>query len=63
MNRNYYNVTWYTDKELNNYQSKDFRTKREALAFYETHKNDTDKFEFWVTYRDCDDYVLNDIIA
>lgn len=63
MNRNYYEVTWFTDKDLNNYDFKGFKTKKEALEFYNQHKNDADKFEFWVTYRDGEGFVLKDIVA
>ena len=42
--------------------TKEFKTKKSALNFYEKHKNDTDKFGWWVTARDEDGCVLDDII-
>lgn len=67
----YYEALWYYKEEgqteemafqFGDTDSKEFRTKKQAIAFYEKHKADTDKCGWWVTKRDDDGYVLEDII-
>ena len=60
--RKYYEVLWYTDIDLNNYETRRFGSKKQALAYYERHKEDIDTYCWWVTYRDADGFVLTDII-
>lgn len=43
-------------------ESKDFYTRKAALKFYEEHKNDTDKYGWWVTHRNANWEVIEDII-
>lgn len=57
-----YEVLWYTDKELNYYETKEFRSRAEAMNFYNAHKNDKDKFAWWVTRRNSDWAVVEDIV-
>ena len=57
-----YECLWYLEEELQNPVFKEFRTKKQALDFYEKHKNDTDKFGWWVTKRDKDGFVVKDLI-
>lgn len=57
-----FEVLWYTDKKLDNYVTKEFHTRSEALNFYNAHKNDKDKFGWWVTKRDSNWEVVEDII-
>lgn len=59
----YFEVLWYLEKERMNPVFKEFKTKKGALNFYQKHKNDNDKFGFWVTKRDEDGYVVDDLIA
>lgn len=55
-----FEVLWY--KEDGDYESRDFYTRKSALKFYEEHKNDVDKHDFWVTHRNVDWEVIEDII-
>lgn len=57
-----YEVLWYTDEENNNYETASFITEEEAIAFYQEHKTDSDKFNWWVTARDEDGSVLEDLV-
>lgn len=58
----YYECLWYETQELENANFQSFRTKKQALDFYEKHRNDEDKFGWWVTKRDKYDDVIEDII-
>ena len=64
----YYEVLWYTAVNENgdyegDYESRTFTNKQSAMNFYNKHKNDTDKFGWWVTKRYADDdTVADDII-
>lgn len=56
-----YEALWYISDD--DYHTKEFRTREEALAFYEAHKYDEDKKDWWVTERDPETWeVLEDII-
>ena len=57
-----YEVLWYNDEKLNNPEFKEFRTRKQALNYYETHKNDPDHYGWWVTKRNSDYEVVEDII-
>lgn len=57
----YYEVLWYYEVD-GDCDFKEFKTRKQALQFYEKHKNDCDKFGFWVTKRNADGEVLEDII-
>lgn len=63
-----FEVLWYTgeneeDALLGSSSTKEFKTRKQALAFYEKHKNDPEKFAFWVTRRDNEYWdVIEDII-
>lgn len=64
---NYYEVLYYPRmNERGDYEgdpiTKEYKSKKQALAYYEKHKNDGDKFGWWVTYRDEDGYIIDDII-
>lgn len=48
--------------QFGDYDSKDFYSRKDALNFYEKHKNDTDKCGWWVTRRDADWCVIEDIV-
>ena len=65
----YYEVLWYngnTEEEAlhkGDYDTKTFASKQSALNYYEKHKNDANKFGWWVTKRYTDDgTVADDII-
>ena len=60
--RDAFEVLWYTDKELNNYETKEFKSRVAAMDFYNAHKNDKDKFGWWVTRRNSDRAVVEDIV-
>lgn len=66
--KNYYEVLWYngTSEEdalqKGNYESKSFRSSKAAMNCYNKHKNDSNKFGWWVTYRDADGCVLDDLV-
>ena len=55
-----FEVLWY--KEDGDYESQDFYTRKSALKFWAEHKNDQDKHDFWVTHRNSDWEVIEDII-
>ena len=58
-----FEVLWYNEHNSQNEpHTKEFKTRKEALTFYEEHKNDEDKFDWWVTKRDKNWYVIEDII-
>lgn len=58
-----FEVLWYGTKECDGDPIyRDFRTRKQALDFYNKHKEDPDKFGFWVTHRDSDGMVIEDII-
>lgn len=68
---NRFEALWYNKAEnetvehamrCGDYETKDFRTRKQALAFYEEHKNDADKCGWWVTHRNADWEVIEDII-
>ena len=67
----YYECLWYwktedqTDDQAMQFgdtDSKEFKTKKQALSYYEKHKNDPDRCGWWVTKRDEDGCVIDDII-
>lgn len=67
MSKNYYSVLWYTQidekgEAIGDFEEREFETKHKALNFYNRHKNNKDKFWFWVTKRDNDGFVITDII-
>lgn len=60
-----YEVLYY--ELVNEDQSEDpivkqFYTKKQALAFYNKHKNDNDKSGWWITHRNKDWEVIEDIV-
>ncbi len=66
-----FEALWYNRKENESieeamrngdYDTKSFYTRKQVLAFYEAHKNDTDKCGWWITHRDSDWCVIEDII-
>ena len=58
----FYEVLWYNEEECQNPNWMEFKTRKQAMEFYEKHKNDTDKFYFWVTKRNKEGEVVEDII-
>lgn len=67
----YYEVLWYNKEENESVENsmqngdidcKEFKTKKQALAYYEKHKSDNDKCGWWVTKRDKDGFVIDDIV-
>lgn len=64
----YYEALWYEgETELDALQgdflTKDFKTKKDAINFYNDHKNDKDKFGFWVTLRSRNGDLIDDVIV
>lgn len=39
-----------------------FDTEKEALNFYNLKKNDSDKHMFWITVRDSNDDLIDDVL-
>lgn len=67
----YYECLWYcktedqSDDEAMQFGDtdwKEFKTKKQALSYYEKHKNDPDRCGWWVTKRDEDGCVIEDYI-
>ena len=58
-----YECLWYTDEERSDFETKDFSTAKAAIDFYEKHKDDACKFGWWVTERDEDWYVVDDLVC
>jgi len=56
-----YEVLWY-ELGCDDPKTKEFNTKKQAMTFYESIKNDDNKDNFWVTKRDKDWNVVEDII-
>lgn len=61
----YYNCTPEEFKEgkFDDFDSLGFRTKVEAMKFYNHHKKDEDKAGWWITKRDSESWeVIEDIV-
>ena len=58
--KKHYEVLWYNNQD--DYDTLEFTSKKEALNYYEQHKNDDDKINWWVTQRDEYGCVIEDII-
>ena len=67
----YYECLWYCKTEdqsddetmqFGDIDCKEFKTKKQALSYYEKHKNDPDRCGWWVTKRDEDGCVIEDYI-
>lgn len=63
-----YEVLWYEGPTeyaamQDDPYTEEFKTRDEALDFYEKHKDDANKFGWWVTKRDSDWFVIEDIIV
>lgn len=56
-----FEVLWYV-KGINDPKTKEFSSKKAALNYYEKHKDDKGCHGWWVTKRDEDWFVLEDII-
>lgn len=61
-----FEVLWYNVEQRGDvwedYETKEFYTRKQALKFYESIKDDPTKDGFWVTHRDEDWFVIEDII-
>lgn len=69
--KTYYEALWYyktedqTENEAMQFgdiDSKEFRSSKQALTYYEKHKDDPDKCGWWVTKRDEDGCVIDDLV-
>lgn len=63
-----FEVLWYegnTEEEAlrGDYHTKEFFTKKQALAYYQAHKGDANRFGWWVTHRDADWDVLETLVG
>ena len=56
-----FEALWYTDKELTNYETKEFSTREALLNFYRKHKNEPDRYDWWLTKRNAYWEVVEDI--
>lgn len=56
-----YEVLWYNHFD-ESYETREFKTRSEALSFYKKIKDDPLKHSFWVTKRNEDWEVIEDII-
>ena len=54
----YYEVLYYIDKD--NFKTKEFKRLKDAMAFYEANK--ANGFDWWITKRDKDGFIIDDII-
>lgn len=59
----FYELLWY-DKRKGNEDPvwREFKTKKQALCYYEKIKNDNNLYDFWLTKRNEEGEVLEDII-
>ena len=57
-----YEVLWFEDGN-ESFETKEFSQRRSALKFYEEHKNDKEKYSFWVTRRDHEWNVIENIVV
>ena len=50
----FYEVMWFMDHDgiIEDCFTKEFKTKKSAIEYYEQHKNDSDKYGWLVTKRD-----------
>ena len=65
--KNYYEVLWYegsTEEEAleHDYHYEEFTTRKEAMNYYNKHKNDSGKFGWLVTKRNEYGEIIEDII-
>lgn len=56
-----FEVLWYENGKADPF-TKEFDNRKDAMKFYNEHKGDAEKFDFWVTKRDEDWYVVEDIV-
>lgn len=57
-----YEVLWFERGSEDTF-TMEFAQRRSALKFYEQHKNDPDKYAWWVTKRNREWEVIEDIIV
>lgn len=63
----HFEVLWYEGEteELafkNDPKTETFKTKKQALNYYNKHKYDVNKYGWWVTKRDDEWFILDDYI-
>ena len=58
---NSFEVLWYI-KGLNDPQFRVFSTRKSALNFYKKHKDNDNYYDWWVTKRNTQGEVIEDII-
>lgn len=56
-----YEVLWYVEG-CDDPKTKEFSTKQAALNYYMKHRKDKGCYGWWVTKRDKDWYVVEDIV-
>ena len=62
-----FEVLWYEgpaefDAVRGDYRTKEFYTRKKALAFYEKHRNDENKYLWLVTHRDANWVIIETIV-
>ena len=59
-----YEVLWYDDTEqkFEHYETKSFKSAKAAMNYYNKHKDDAGKYGWWVTKRDEDGVVIDDLV-
>lgn len=57
----FYEVLWYGNEEYEGVEFQEFKSRKQAIKFYEEHKSDKDKFYLWVTKRNKDGEVVEDL--
>ena len=58
---NSFEVLWYI-KGLNDPQFRVFSTRKSALNFYKKHKDNDNYYDWWITKRNSEGEVIEDII-
>lgn len=59
-----FEVLWYVGEKdtFGDYETKDFSTLQAAMNFYNKHKDDQDKYGWWVTKRNSNWEVIEDYV-
>ena len=56
-----YEALWYIDESLETYETKEFSTRQALLNFYNKNKNEINHYGWWLTKRNSNWEVIEDI--